>query len=119
MLYQAISRPSTVTVGGLWLNPPAGPSAAAADLALGPLTVDGHLWAGDVEFGPFMFQLALGKPGNRGAVHRPAAVVALKDQVDVQMTLALGWPDGVGGPPVTTTRVGQMEGWDRSREPPR
>lgn len=101
---------------GLWVSPPDFPSAAAADLALEPLTAEGRLWAGNIEFGPFMLQLALGKPGNPKAVPRPGAVVALKDQIDVEKTLALGWPDGMAGLPVMTTRVGQMDGWDRSRE---
>ena len=104
---------------GLWVHPSSATFGAAADIALGPLIFEGQVWAVAVEFGPFLFQPALGRPDNPAAVHRPGALVVLKDQINVQKTLALGWPDGLGGTPVTTTRVGQMEGWDLSREPRR
>lgn len=102
---------------GLRVKPSNDRLGASADLAM---RVDGfgdEVWAAVFEFGPFLFQLSLGRPDDRAATHRPGALVVLKDQVDVQKILAIGWPDGLGGLPVRTTRVGQMEGWDTSRRP--
>ena len=101
---------------GFWMNPPDAPTAAAADLALGTLTVESRVWGTVIEFGAIPLHLLLGRPGNRRAVHRPGGLVLLKDGADVQKTLAIGWPDGVGGPLVSFTRVGQMDGWDTRRE---
>lgn len=107
---------------GIWVHPIDGRFGAAADLVVGAHGSDDQVWVADFEFGPFLFQLSLGRPDNQAAIHRPGALVVLKDQVDVQKILAIGWPDGLGGQPVLTTRTGQMEGWDTSRHsgnPPR
>lgn len=112
VLFQGNSWPDE---WGLYVFSSGGTFAASADLALRSFTFEGRAWALEVEFGPFLFQLSLGRPDSPLARHRPGAVVVLKDQVDVQKILGIGWPDGLGGSPVVTTRVGQMEGWDTSR----
>lgn len=101
---------------GLWVDPPAEPVAAAADLALGTFGHEGQVWGAVVEFGAFPIHLMLGQPGTRRAVYRPGGLVALKQGADVEKVLAIGWPEGWKGPPVVSTRVGQMNGWDTSRE---
>ena len=102
---------------GLWVHLSTEGHGAPADLGVWAQGVGEEVWAAEFEFGAFVFRLTLGRPHDQTAIHRPGAVVLLKKQVDVQKVLAIGWPDGVGGLPVTTTRVGQMEGWDLSRQP--
>lgn len=102
---------------GLWVHLSTERHGAPADLGVWAQGVGEEVWAAEFEFGAFVFRLALGRPTQQTAIHRPGSVVLLKRGVDVQKVLAIGWPDGVGGQPVTMTRVGQMEGWDLSRQP--
>lgn len=102
---------------GLWVKPSNDRLGASADLAIRADGFGDEVWTAVFEFGPFLFQLTLGRPDDRAAIHRPGALVVLKDQVDVRKILAIGWPNGLGGLPVSTTRVGQMERWDTSRRP--
>lgn len=97
---------------GMWVIPPDRPQAAAADIATQVTGVHGEIWSMTAEFGAFACTLALGVPGGR-PTFRPGALVLLKDGVETQQTLLIGWPPGVGGDPVITTRVGEMDGWDR------
>lgn len=100
---------------GMWLIPPDRPQAAAAEIATQTRGVNGEMWSLTVEFGAFVLTLALGVPGG-SPIFRPGALVVLKEGAEAaQQTLLIGWPPGVGGGPVITTRVGEMDGWDRNR----
>lgn len=102
---------------GMWGVPSPSPAGAAADLAVAAFSDDQlRVWEAEVEFGAFPLRVALRRPNDSNAVHRPGALVLQKNDVDVQKTLALGWPEGFGGQTMTATRVGQMNGWDSSRE---
>jgi len=84
------------------------PFSAEGPVAVRPMSNDGELWGGGVEFGAIGLRFALGTPDGD-----PPYVVRHPLQIDlshhgrpVRKILALAW-DGEYGPPVTVTWTGQ------------
>lgn len=105
VLLDVLFRGAAWPVGwGLWLPPSGRAGSAATDPATGPFMSDGSIWGASIDLGGFPLQLLLGPPSGRGAIHRPGGLIIAHDRIDAQTTLAIGWPDGIGGPPVISTR---------------
>jgi hypothetical protein len=46
------------------------------------------------------------------AMYRPGGLVMVREHVNIQKTLALGWPDGTSGPPVVNLLISTSGGID-------
>lgn len=108
--------------GGLHVRfVPAHPVCPQGTFALNPIVSNNAQLIGfGVEIGAASFQISIGHPISRSAERvllRPEAIVIRDPARDVELFLALGWPNGLGGPPLFLNYGGRGPGGIPSGSP--